>query len=597
LKIIAPLYSYAGFSIAGIGDINSDGYDDLAIGSVPYDRGKHCVQRTYIIYGRRFVANETILELSQITSEDGIIITGGGFLVTGVGDVNADSVADVMISSYFDWKGRNSAYLISTPANMTYSPSLQPSSSPTMIPTGNPTYSPTLALNSTFSPTKLPSFRPSYAPVKFNSTLTPTRAVFAIGTSRPSSGKPSLAPSLTPTSGYHRLRGFPTIAPSLISTMMPTINTTVFTEILCSDENEYQGQNGTHYLFRITANTGTVKLNGNLEGEAKNIYVLYCPRERVNVVIQNFRLSTDIISVAHLIKTGYTYSSLNDISYSKSDPLTILFCSDNKLQVLLPSHTEFDLQEDNFLFTQKTGYDAKKHTKNKTNTTLARVQTGVVLAVLFFLLSLFLALAYQNKQEEEKKLKNEEQWLNSLKVPTETLHIYPAYRGSENHEVHDESIASDPTLVVNLNINRETVENQQSSRGFSSPASSSSYSRSPFQDQVSQYDNIFSIGSINSGDWQDALAVSDDDEDEQQLQEQSVSWVALFANNTHLSHGSSSSSASSSGNESQLPSEVSFMISAVMEVNDNISDCDVNSIYSDEWQNALIPSEDEESCM
>jgi hypothetical protein len=32
LKIIAPLYSFAGFSLTGIGDINSDGYDDLAIG-------------------------------------------------------------------------------------------------------------------------------------------------------------------------------------------------------------------------------------------------------------------------------------------------------------------------------------------------------------------------------------------------------------------------------------------------------------------------------------------------------------------------------------------------------------------------------------
>jgi hypothetical protein len=55
-KIIAPPFSYAAFSIAGIGDINSDGYDDLAIGSVPYSRGKFTEQLTYVIYGRSIEA-------------------------------------------------------------------------------------------------------------------------------------------------------------------------------------------------------------------------------------------------------------------------------------------------------------------------------------------------------------------------------------------------------------------------------------------------------------------------------------------------------------------------------------------------------------
>jgi hypothetical protein len=598
LKIIAPLYSFAGFSVAGVGDINSDGYDDLAIGSVPYDRGKYQEQKTYIIYGRKFVANETELELSQMTSGDGFIITGGGFLVTGVGDVNGDGVADLMITSYYDWKGHSSAYLISTPANMTYSPSLQPSSTPTMTPTVFPSYSPTQNVttedNSTFSPTILPSFRPSYVPTRINASLTPSRIVYAVGTSRPSAGKPSLGPSLTPTSGYHRLRGFPTTAPALLSTMMPTINTSIFTEIDCSGGKEYQGKNESHNVFRITANNGIVKLRGNDEGGAKNIYVLYCPSERVDIVIQNFRDSTDIISVVHLVKAGFSYLSLNDISYSKIDPLTLLFCSENKLQVILSSYTEFVLQENNFLFAQRNGHDLNQKDINKKNTFLARVQLGVVFAVLLFLLAIFLVLSYKSKSEEKRKLQQEEKWLNSLTVPSEKeLHIFPACTDSRanDQEDRDESIVSNPTLLVNIkHINRETRENDRLSSPFSSSASSSS----------SECDIINSIDVINSDDWEDALVLSDDDnEDKQHFQEQLVfadSAAEMIEKNLSPSRSSSASISSLEEEEgSQLASEEdSFMILEMMEEQDETITDDISHINSDEWQGALGLSDDED---
>jgi hypothetical protein len=615
LKIIAPLYSFAGFSVAGIGDINSDGNDDLAIGSVPYYRGKYHEQKTYIIYGRKFVENETILEISQITSEDGIIITGGGFLVTGVGDVNADSVADVMISSYYDWKGQKSAYLISTPANMTYSPSFQPSSSPTMIPTVTPTNSSlkfTVNDNFTFSSTKLPSFRPSYIPAQFNRSLTPTRVVYAIGTSRPSNGIPSLAPSLTPISGYFRLRGFPTITPALTPTMMPTINTTVFTEVDCSGEKEYQGQNGTHYLFRITANTGTVKINGNDEGGAKNIFVLYCPSDRVNVILKNFRLSTDIISVAHLINAGFSYPSLNEISYSlkSGQPLTLLFCSENKLQVILSSYTSFVLQERNFLFTQILDNEMRSKQSIYGNSVLVQAQIGVVGAVFVLLILIFWALSYQNKQVEKEQFKQEEAWLNSLKVPIEShLDICPAYKtygqnDQESQQIQENSVSSNPTLVANINISRDILGNGQQSSAFSSSASSYSSSFEIRTVSLTQRAMNGVIYSINSDDWQDALATSDDDNDEQQLQEQPVSWVALsgdtalltemFQNSREYSGPSSSSSSSS-----EEGSQISFHIFAVeydeiWEEIENMNDDDISGINSDEWEDALAPSDDEE---
>jgi hypothetical protein len=452
LRIVTPLYSFAGFSLAGIGDINSDGYDDLAIGSVPYFRGSYVEQKTYILYGRVFNASEREFALSEMSEKDGIIITGGGFMVTGVGDVNGDNVADVMISSYYDWKGQKSAYLISIPANMTYSPSLQPSSSPTMTTTVASNYSlfPN-DTNSTSFPVFAPSFRPSFVPSLFNSSSTtrlPTRVVFAVGTARPSAGKPSLAPSLSPTSGYHHLRGFPTKMPSPMITGMPTINTTVFTEIECSsaredkEDNCHRIRNGTHFLFRIIANAGIVKIVGNEEGGAKNVYVLYPPKERVDVIIENFRVSTDIISVAHLNEAGYSYFSLETIAYSlkNGQPLTLLFCTENTLQITLLSHTKFDLQAANFLFTQEDNQVVSQEQGSYRNTILAKVQIGIVAGVLFFLLCVFSALSYQHKLEEKEKEKQEQNWLQSLMKGD--LHEVEALNPLPESPSHSSSVSS-----------------------------------------------------------------------------------------------------------------------------------------------------------
>jgi hypothetical protein len=547
-----------------------------------------------------------------MTSKDGFIITGGGFLVTGVGDVSGDAVADVMITSFSDWKGRSSAYLITTPTNMTYSPSLQPSSTPTITPTVVPTYSPSLNIsnNSTRSPTRMPSFRPSTVPTLRNATRTPSRAVLAIGSARPSIGKLSCSPSLTPTSGYHRLRGFPT---TRIPTMIPTINTTSFTEILCSEAKEYQGRNGTHNLFRITVNTGTVRIIGNDEGGAKNIYVLYSPSDRVNVVIQNFRIATDMISVVHLSQAGYSYRSLNDISYSKSDPLTFLFCAEHKLQVILSSHTKFDLQENNFLFPQWNGFDAK--TQNKNSSTVARVQIGIVLGILLFILAIFLSLNYQKKQDEKKKTQFEEQWLNSLTITVEEHHLSTNCVGDPENQLlgdHPVSLIA-PVVVKSSNVDHEMIENKQSSSSFSASGSSSTTFSSVKVESapLSQAAAIDDIASINSDDWQNALDDSDGSEDnidkhpDEQLPEQSVTCVALSNtdnsvvrlpdNQSSNASSSSSSSSSSSEKESRLPSDSmpfeEYRAEAGNSAKSNHDDN--NTIDTDDWQDALGSSDDE----
>jgi hypothetical protein len=147
-RIFAPYLSYAGFSIAGIGDINSDGYNDLAIGSIPINSAHYGNQKTYFIYGREVTAG-TDFYLSEMTKKDGFVVTDGGFLVLSAGDVNGDGISDVMITSYYHWKGKGNAYLITYPKNVMYSPTFEPSPAPSTL---FPSSSPSLFL-STFYPT------------------------------------------------------------------------------------------------------------------------------------------------------------------------------------------------------------------------------------------------------------------------------------------------------------------------------------------------------------------------------------------------------------------------------------------------------------
>jgi hypothetical protein len=332
--VVTPTLAFAGFSIASIGDINNDGYDDLAIGSVPYSRGTFSSQITYVVYGRIIYETNGIneLHLSEMRAEDGFIITGGGFLVTGVGDVNYDSINDMMITAYYDWKGQSCAYLITSPKNMSYSPSLQPSSSPTAVITPSPSLLRNITSNNyshvpIFRPSPNPSFVPTADP-----TFTPSRLMLVRGTSRPSAGKPSLAPTLSPTIGYHHLRG---ISPTFSHTVSPTIVAIDYIEIICDEPRDYYARNESNYKFSIVASNGTVNIFGSEYGGAKNLYVLYCPSDRVNVAIENFRISTDMISLAHLVDDGYLYSSVNEVPHSLLDgPLTLSFCSNNRLRVI-----------------------------------------------------------------------------------------------------------------------------------------------------------------------------------------------------------------------------------------------------------------------
>jgi hypothetical protein len=202
---------------------------------------------------------------------------------------------------------------------------------------------------------------------------------------------------------------------------MPTINATNYIDVDCSKAGKtYEGKNDTHYKFMITVSSGTVQLIGNEDGGAKNLFVLQsCPSKdrRVNVVIKNFRLSTDILSVAHL--SSGRYSSMNDLTYSlkAGQPLTFLFCPpENKLQVILSSHPSFDLTKSNFLFTPADSISDvnQMRKKNASSRNFKFVQIAIAGGVILFLLAIGGALAYQNKLKTKEDEKLEELFLQNL---------------------------------------------------------------------------------------------------------------------------------------------------------------------------------------
>jgi hypothetical protein len=78
--ITSPMSSFAGLSVAGIGDVNDDRFADIAIGSTPFRGGYTTTQQTYIIYGRNTTTTKTnTLTVNEMVSgKDGFRIAGAG---------------------------------------------------------------------------------------------------------------------------------------------------------------------------------------------------------------------------------------------------------------------------------------------------------------------------------------------------------------------------------------------------------------------------------------------------------------------------------------------------------------------------------------
>ncbi len=86
-----------GFSVAGAGDVNGDGYDDVIVGATGYSNGQTSEGGAYVYHGGPSGPSTTptrILEANRAGSYF-------GSAVAGAGDVNADGYADVIVGAPF----------------------------------------------------------------------------------------------------------------------------------------------------------------------------------------------------------------------------------------------------------------------------------------------------------------------------------------------------------------------------------------------------------------------------------------------------------------------------------------------------------------
>ena len=117
----AVIGKHAGQKVAGVGDINGDGLDDVAITSSMADaNGVANAGKVYVVYGTTSEAMVDLKDVEQVSGQ-GFVVSGihtNGYLgraVSGAGDINGDGFDDLLVgyqSYYVEGVNYGASYVV-----------------------------------------------------------------------------------------------------------------------------------------------------------------------------------------------------------------------------------------------------------------------------------------------------------------------------------------------------------------------------------------------------------------------------------------------------------------------------------------------------
>lgn len=97
--------SFFGQAVAGAGDVNNDGYDDVIVGAPNYDNDQLVEGRVYFYYG----TSNGLKTESDWVAEGDQAAANFGISLAGVGDINDDGYADILIGAH-EYDGAGNAF-------------------------------------------------------------------------------------------------------------------------------------------------------------------------------------------------------------------------------------------------------------------------------------------------------------------------------------------------------------------------------------------------------------------------------------------------------------------------------------------------------
>ena len=96
----------SGYSVAGVGDVNNDGLDDIMMGAIFNDNAGANTGSAYLVYGSSTLSGTMSLSAADVILNGTPTDNEAADSVAGAGDINGDGFAEVFISSPYYGAGK-----------------------------------------------------------------------------------------------------------------------------------------------------------------------------------------------------------------------------------------------------------------------------------------------------------------------------------------------------------------------------------------------------------------------------------------------------------------------------------------------------------